>query len=146
VRDKQCPGGGGCAPRLTKAGHRDGSLSQAAESLKQPGHPARRASRSAPSRVAWPAGDRRAWVGTSAGWASLLPMVLLPGMHGLREKYWCVNRQTGECQGIYAWQRAADAHGYADAVALRVSTGRSVPGFVSHRVPGQSPDEYWAFR
>jgi hypothetical protein len=58
-------------------------------------------------------------------------MVLLPGMHGLREKYWCVNRQTGECQGIYAWQRAADAHAYAGAVALRVITGRSLPGSVS---------------
>ena len=37
MKDKQCPRGGGCAPRLTIAGHRDRGLSQAAESLKHPG-------------------------------------------------------------------------------------------------------------
>jgi hypothetical protein len=77
---------------------------------------------------------------------SLLPMVPLLGMHGFREKYWCVNRQTGECQGIYAWQTGADARTYADSVALRFMTSRSLPGSVSHQVLDQSSDEYWAFR
>jgi hypothetical protein len=77
---------------------------------------------------------------------SLLPMVPLLGMHGFREKYWCVNRQTGECQGVYAWQTAADARAYADSVALRFMTDRALPGSVSHQVLDQSPDEYWAFR
>jgi hypothetical protein len=74
---------------------------------------------------------------------SLLPMVPLLGMHGFREKYWCVNRQTGECQGIYAWQTAADAQAYADSVALRFITSRSLPGSVSRRVLDQSPDGNW---
>jgi hypothetical protein len=77
---------------------------------------------------------------------SLLPMVPLLGMPGFREKYWCMNRQTGGCQGIYAWQTAADAHAYAGSVALRFMTSRSLPGSVSHQVLDQSPDEYWAFR
>ena len=77
---------------------------------------------------------------------SLLPMVPLLGMPGFREKYWCVNRQTGGCQGIYAWQTAADAHAYTGSVALRFMTSRSVPGSVSYQVLDQSPDEYWAFR
>ncbi len=77
---------------------------------------------------------------------SLLPMVPLLGMPGFREKYWCVNRHTGECQGIYAWQTAADAHAYAGSVALRFMTSRSLPGSVSHQVLDQTPDEYWVFR
>ncbi len=77
---------------------------------------------------------------------SLLPMVPLLGMRGFREKYWCVNRQTGECQGIYAWQTAADARAYAGSVALRFMTSRSLSGSVSYQVLDQFPDEYWAFR
>jgi hypothetical protein len=63
---------------------------------------------------------------------SLLPMIPLLGMRGFREKRWCVNRETGACQGIYAWQTAADAEAYAASVAMRFMTGRSLPGSVSH--------------
>ena len=77
---------------------------------------------------------------------SLLPMVPLLGLHGFREKYWCVNEQTGECQGLYAWQSVADAHAYAGSVALRFMTGRSLPGSVSHLILDQSQQPYWAFR
>ena len=77
---------------------------------------------------------------------SLLPMVPLLGMRGFCEKYWCVNEQAGECQGIYAWQTVADAQAYARSIALRFMTGRSLPGSVSHQVHDQSPQPYWAFR
>jgi beta-phosphoglucomutase family hydrolase len=76
---------------------------------------------------------------------SLLPMVPLLGMHGFREKYWCVNEETGMCQGIYAWQTLVDAEAYASSVALRFMTGRSVPGTVSHRIIDQSRAPYWVF-
>jgi hypothetical protein len=77
---------------------------------------------------------------------SLLPMVPLLGLHGFREKYWCVNEQTGECQGLYAWQSVADAKAYAGSVALRFMTGRSLPGSVSHLILDQSQQPYCAFR
>jgi len=77
---------------------------------------------------------------------SLLPMIPLLGMHGFREKYWCVNKQTGECQGIYAWQTVTDAQAYAGSIALRFMTGRSLPGSVSHQIHDQSQQPYWAFR
>jgi hypothetical protein len=69
---------------------------------------------------------------------SRLPMVPLLGMRGFREKYWCVNEETGMCQGVYGWQTIADAEAYASSVALRFMTGRSVPGSVSYRVVDQS--------
>jgi len=61
---------------------------------------------------------------------SLLPMLALLGMHGFREKFWCVNEETGMCQGIYAWQTPADAAAYAESIALRFMTRRSVEGSV----------------
>jgi hypothetical protein len=77
---------------------------------------------------------------------SLLPVIPLLGLHGFREKYWCVNPDTGACQGVYAWQTDADADAYAASVALRFMTGRSLPGTVSHQVLDQSQEPYWAFR
>ena len=77
---------------------------------------------------------------------SLLPMIPLLGMHGFREKYWCVKEETGECQGVYAWQTVADAQAYAGSVALRFMTGRSLPGSVSHQIFDQSKQPYWTFR
>jgi hypothetical protein len=77
---------------------------------------------------------------------SLLPMVPLLGMRGFREKYWCVNEQTGQCQGLYAWQTVADAQAYSRSVALRFMTARSRHGSVSHRILEQPSRPYWAFR
>jgi hypothetical protein len=77
---------------------------------------------------------------------SLLPMIPLLGMRGFREKYWCVNKQTGECQGVYAWQTIADAQAYARSIALRFMTGRSLRGSVSHQIHDQSQQPYWLFR
>jgi hypothetical protein len=77
---------------------------------------------------------------------SRLPMIPLLGLHGFREKYWCVNPETGMCQGVYAWQTLADAEAYAASVALRFMTGRALPGTVSHQILDQSQQPYWAFR
>jgi hypothetical protein len=77
---------------------------------------------------------------------SLLPMIPLLGMRGFCEKYWCVNEQTGECQGVYAWHTLADAEAYARSIALRFMTSRSLPGSVSHRIHDQSQQPYWVFR
>lgn len=73
---------------------------------------------------------------------SLLPMIPLLGMHGFREKRWCVNKHTGMCQGVYAWQTRADAEMYSRSVALRFMTGRSQPGSVSFRLIDQSRKPY----
>jgi hypothetical protein len=77
---------------------------------------------------------------------SLLPMIPLLGLRGFREKYWCVEPDTGRCQGLYAWQTLADAEAYARSVALRFMTGRSIGGSVSHRILDQTREAHWAFR
>jgi hypothetical protein len=79
-------------------------------------------------------------------WFSLLPMLPLLGQRGFCEKYWCVDKESGMCQGIYAWQTLADAQLYAGSVALRFMTRRSLPGSVSHDVRDRSSAPYWPFQ
>ncbi len=73
-------------------------------------------------------------------WFSLLPMLIIIGFHGFREKYWCVNDETGLCQGIYAWQTVDDAVAYSKSAAMRFMTNRSDPRSVSARVIDQRAD------
>jgi hypothetical protein len=76
---------------------------------------------------------------------SLLPMMIFMGFHGFREKYWCVNDETGLCQGVYAWQTVKDAENYSKSIAMRFMTNRSDPESVSARVIDQSARAYWLF-
>jgi hypothetical protein len=50
---------------------------------------------------------------------SLLPMMIILGLTGFREMYWCVNDDTGLCQGVYAWQSVEDASRYSQSIAMR---------------------------
>ena len=68
---------------------------------------------------------------------SLLPMMIFMGFHGFREKYWCVDDETGLCQGVYAWQTVQDAESYSKSIAMRFMTNRSDPESVSARVIDQ---------
>lgn len=76
---------------------------------------------------------------------SLLPMLILIGFKGFREKYWAVDRRTGLCQGLYQWQSLEDAENYARSIAMRFMTGRSVPGTVHFEIVDQSGQRHWAF-
>jgi hypothetical protein len=76
---------------------------------------------------------------------SLMPMIPLLGLRGFREKFWCVDPETGMCQGIYAWLTRADADAYAASIALRFMTRRSRADSVSHRILDQSRSSYWVF-
>ncbi|MEJ2710804.1 MAG: hypothetical protein P8074_24550 [Anaerolineales bacterium] len=76
---------------------------------------------------------------------SRLPMMIFMGFHGFREKYWCVDDETGLCQGVYAWQTLEDASNYSRSIAMRFMTRRSVPGSVTWQVIDQSTTPYWLF-
>lgn len=77
---------------------------------------------------------------------SLLPMMIIIGFHGFREKYWCVNDETGLCQGIYAWQTVKDAENYSKSIAMGFMTNRSAPESVIARVIDQKAEAYWLFK
>lgn len=77
---------------------------------------------------------------------SLLTMMIFMGFRGFREKFWCVNDETGLCQGVYAWQTLQDAQNYASSVAMRVMTNRSEPDSVTLKVLEQERRKYWLFQ
>jgi hypothetical protein len=56
------------------------------------------------------------------------------GFKGFRSKYWCVNEETGMCQGVYEWDKLGDAERYSKSIAVKNMTKRSVPGTVSYRI------------
>ena len=77
---------------------------------------------------------------------SVLPMLILLGFHGFREKYWCVNDETGLCQGVYAWQTIEDAENYSRSIAMRFMRNRSTPESVNFKVISQEQEKYWLFK
>lgn len=77
---------------------------------------------------------------------SLLPMMIFMGFRGFREKYWCVNDETGLCQGIYAWQSMEDAENYSKSIALQFMAHRSDPESLSFKTISQEQEPYWLFK
>jgi hypothetical protein len=77
---------------------------------------------------------------------SLLPMMIFMGFRGFREKYWCVNDETGLCQGIYAWQSMEDAENYSKSIAMRFMANRSDPNSVNFKIISQEQEPYWLFQ
>ena len=65
---------------------------------------------------------------------SKIMMLIFMGFKGFRSKYWCVNKETGMCQGVYEWDELEDADRYSKSIAVRNMTKRSVLGTVSYKV------------
>jgi hypothetical protein len=65
---------------------------------------------------------------------SKIMMLIFMGFKGFRSKFWCVDRETGMCQGIYEWDKLEDAERYSRSIAMRNMTKRSIPGTVSFSV------------
>jgi hypothetical protein len=65
---------------------------------------------------------------------SKVMLLIFMGFKGFQTKYWCVNEETGECQGIYEWDTVADAARYSKSIATKNMTKRSKPGSVSFDV------------
>lgn len=62
------------------------------------------------------------------------PMLIFQGFKGFRSKYWTVDYETGECQGIYEWDTYEDAERYSKSIAVKVMTNRSEKGSVSYKI------------
>ncbi|MFH2011526.1 MAG: hypothetical protein ABIJ37_02290 [Pseudomonadota bacterium] len=65
---------------------------------------------------------------------SRIMLLVFMGFKGFRSKYWCVNEETGMCQGVYEWDKMADVERYSKSIAVKIMTKRSVPGSVSCKV------------
>jgi hypothetical protein len=65
---------------------------------------------------------------------SKIMLLIFMGFKGFRSKYWCVNEETGMCQGIYEWDKREDAERYSTSIAVTNMTKRSVPGSISFEI------------
>lgn len=72
-------------------------------------------------------------------WTSLLPIPLIVGFPGFREKLWMVDAETGYWQGVYQWESDAAAQEYMDSFVLSVVNRRAVPGTITCDVATHMP-------
>lgn len=70
-----------------------------------------------------------------------LPIPFLMGLPGFRSKYWLYDEETGDYQGRYQWDSVADAERYADSLAVKFMTWRSLPESVSFRIEARSAED-----
>jgi len=65
---------------------------------------------------------------------SRIPMMVFMGFKGFSSKFWCVNKDTGLCQGLYKWQTVKDAENYSKSIAMKFMTRRSYPDSVEYEI------------
>jgi hypothetical protein len=65
---------------------------------------------------------------------SLLPIPLIGGFPGFREKLWMVDEDTGDWQGVYEWESAEAVEAYRRSFVLGVMNRRADPGSITYTV------------
>lgn len=62
---------------------------------------------------------------------SLIPIPLIGGFPGFRQKVWMVDQETGDWQGLYEWDSAEAVDLYRRSFVLRVMNRRADPRSIS---------------
>ena len=62
---------------------------------------------------------------------SLIPVPLIGGFPGFRQKIWMVDEDTGDWQGLYEWESAEAVESYRRSFVLGVMNRRAVPSSIS---------------
>mgnify|MGYP001824571349 CR=1 FL=1 len=58
-------------------------------------------------------------------WLSLIPVPLIGGYPGFRQKLWMVHEETGYWQGVYEWESAEAVREYRGSFVLRLMNRRA---------------------
>jgi hypothetical protein len=75
--------------------------------------------------------------------ASLIPIPLIAGFPGFREKIWMVNEQTGSWQGVYQWESEQAVEAYQQSFVLGIMNKRAIQESLSYTVlPNTRLSEY----
>lgn len=67
-------------------------------------------------------------------WLSLIPIPLIAGFPGFRDKIWSLNREAGSWLGLYQWESARAVEAYRGSFVLGVMNRRARPGTVTCEV------------
>jgi hypothetical protein len=74
---------------------------------------------------------------------SLIPIPVIIGMPGFRQKTWTFCEESGYSQGIYQFESADQAERYRVSPVMRILEKRSVPESTSHElITGTMMEEY----
>ncbi len=65
---------------------------------------------------------------------SLMPIPFIVAQPGFRSKMWMLGRETGEFQGIYAWDTVASAENYWTSFPMRLMKRRAAPESLSYEI------------
>ena len=74
---------------------------------------------------------------------SLIPLPLIGGYPGFRQKLWMVQEETGYWQGVYEWESTEAVEAYRRSFVLGAMNRRAEPRSVSHTVvPRTTLEDY----
>ena len=74
---------------------------------------------------------------------SLIPIPVITGMPGFRQKIWTLCVESGYSQGIYQFESVQQAEDYRRSPVMRILEKRSVPGSISCEFfPGTLIEDY----
>ena len=74
---------------------------------------------------------------------SLIPIPVITGMLGFRQKTWTFSEESGYSQGIYQFESMEMTEGYMASPVMRILEKRSAPGSTSYELlPGTLIEEY----
>lgn len=65
---------------------------------------------------------------------SLVPIPLIGGFPGFRDKLWMVDEETGDWQGVYEWESAQAVELYSRSFVLGVMNRRADPESITYTV------------
>lgn len=67
-------------------------------------------------------------------WLSLIPVPLIAGCPGFRQKLWMADEQSGHWQGVYEWESAEAVREYRGSFVLRLMNRRAESESISYTV------------
>lgn len=74
---------------------------------------------------------------------SLIPIPLIVGFPGFRDKIWMVNEQNGYWQGVYQWESEKAVEDYQQSFVLGIMNRRSIQESLSYTIlPNTRLSEY----
>jgi hypothetical protein len=74
---------------------------------------------------------------------SLIPIPLIVGFPGFRDKIWMVNEETGYWQGVYQWESEKAVEDYQKSFVLSIMNKRSIQESLSYTIlPNTRLSEY----
>ena len=65
---------------------------------------------------------------------SKIPILLIAGFPGFRDKLWMIDRESGYWQGIYQWKNVQSIENYKNSFVLRLMNRRAIANTIKYTI------------